>query len=86
MQQDETLKVFEKMFATIGPKWERFVLRVRKAADREDHSVIFIDDFSKVLERYKIVLTPEDKQKLLLVFPARNEGDRQAVNVGRLYD
>ena len=80
------MKIFEKVFRQVGLKWESFISRVQKYADKDDKSVIFIDDFEKILSRYKLELSTIEKDRLIKVFPARDDGSRKAINVTKLYD
>ena len=86
MQQDETLKVFEKVFKQANDRWDKFIKHVRSVADKEDTCSIFMDDFEKVLEKFKVTLSAPEKEKLLLAFPGRVEGTRSRVNIAKLYD
>lgn len=45
-----------------------------------------MDTFEKVLSKYKVDLSKDDKDRLMQAFPGRDEGFRKCINVGKLYD
>jgi hypothetical protein len=55
------MKIFNRFFKHINHKWGKFIKKVKQAADPDDHSQIFIDNFIAVLKSFKIDLSEEDK-------------------------
>jgi hypothetical protein len=89
MEQDQTSKIFRKIFKKVlasGEKWDHIIARLKRSSEREDHSIIFIDIFERVMKSFEIEISSKEKEKLLLAFPAKSEGSRHAINIGRLYD
>jgi vacuolar-type H+-ATPase subunit F/Vma7 len=86
MQQDECSRIFEKIFHQVNTNWERFIKKVRKLADHDDRNLIYMDEFMALLQKYKVEITSEERERLILVFPAREEESRVRLNIGKLYD
>ena len=76
MEQDECGRIFEKIFRQTNGEWERFIAKLKKGSDPEDHNLIFVDSFEKVLKRFRINLPDYDKEKLVQSFPGRSEDGR----------
>lgn len=57
MEQDDNLKIFEKIFRTTNIKWENLTKQLREAAEPDDTNQIFIENFEYVLTKFHIELT-----------------------------
>lgn len=76
MEQDECGRIFEKIFRQANGEWEHFISKLKKGSDPEDPNLIFVENFEKVLKRFRINLPSDDKEKLVQSFPGRSEDGR----------
>ena len=86
MEQDDCIRIYEKIFKEIKSNWEKFIKKIRKLSDPDDQNVIFMDDFMSLLHKYQIDITNEDRERLVQVFPAGEENGRLRFNIAKLYD
>ena len=59
---------------------------MRKTAEKEDESLINLDELEKILLHYGFTLQSQDKSRLLMAFPGRTDGGRVKVNISKLLD
>lgn len=86
MHQDTAIKQFTVIFHKAGKRWPDLVAALKEAAEPDDQAQIFIDDFTKVLAKFGIVLSPEITKNLLGAFPGLSKGEHKRLNISRLYD
>ena len=86
MEQDDCIRIYEKVFKHLKTNWEKFIKKIRKLSDPDDQNVVFMDDFMSLMHRYKVNITTEERERLVQVFPAGEENGRQRFNIGKLYD
>ena len=65
---------------------EYFIIKLKKWSDPENRNLIFVENFEKVLNRFKINLPIEDKEKLIQSLPGLSEDGRYRINLSKLYD
>lgn len=86
MEQDDCIRIYEKVFKHLKTNWEKFIKKIRKLSDPDDQNIVFMDDFMSLMHRYKVDITTEERERLVQVFPAGEENGRQRFNIGKLYD
>ena len=59
---------------------------MRKTAEKEDESLINLDELEKILLHYGFTLQSQDKSRLLMAFPGRTDGGRVKVTISKLLD
>lgn len=52
MQSDISIGLFSSIFERVGEKWPAFVKKLKKVANPEDQSQLFVRDFKKVVRDY----------------------------------
>ena len=52
MQADISIGLFGNIFEAIGEKWTTFIKKLKKIANPEDQSQLFMRDFKKIVREY----------------------------------
>ena len=52
MHQDNSIKLFTKIFNNLGKKWPEFIRELKKNSDVDDESQIYNEDFVKILFKF----------------------------------
>ena len=64
VEQDECLKIYEKLFKRLGARWDKFVGKVRKLADPHDQCVVYMDEFIALATKFKVDLNTDERERL----------------------
>jgi len=78
--------LFSKLMKQIGHKWDHFVRDLKKHADPDDDTQVFLDTFISISSKFGVRLSQVEQDNLLSTYPGRDEGPRKRINLRRLYD
>lgn len=88
MHQDNAINIFTKIFKKVDINWKIFIKDLKLVATPDDQSQIFFQDFLKILDKYGISLSRDEKNSILTSFPGLesiNSEDKR-INIARIYD
>lgn len=71
MHQDESLKLFTKIFKTIGTHWKELIQELKDVSDLDDQSQVYLEDFIKIVEKFKSGLTMAQILSIAKAFPGK---------------
>jgi Ca2+-binding EF-hand superfamily protein len=87
MHQDNSLKLFTKVYKVIGKRWEEFIDELKSNSDIDDQSQLFYVDFVKILRKYGAPISENEMLAIAKAFPGKQGGEKGIrLNVSRLYD
>ena len=70
----------------MGPKWPRFIQKLKSSAEKDDPDQMFVQTFFKICKSYGIEFSDSQRQNLLYSYPGRDEGNMVRVNIYPIYD
>jgi hypothetical protein len=73
MEQDDCVKIFEKLFRLIHKKWDKFIKKLKEHADKDDQTLIYVDEFDALLLKFEVELAQDERERIIKAFPARTE-------------
>lgn len=86
MHADEAIQIFSKMYNQLGPKWAKLIDALKAAADPENQSQIYVEDFLSICKKFGVKLKEDNEQAIIMAFPGE-EGERgPKLNIARIFD
>ena len=64
MRIEEGLLIYNKIFDLIGPNWVEFIRKLKKRANKDDQSQIFVKHFRQICEEFGVNLSKNKVEKL----------------------
>ena len=86
MHQDESIQIYTKMFRQLGKNWAPFMEALKEAADKDDQSQLFFTDFEKIIKKFKIQISKNELNSILLSFPGKEGDQGKRIDITRLFD
>ena len=87
MHQDNSIKLFTKIFNKLGKKWPEFIKELKKNSDVDDESQIYNEDFVKILLKFGADISEKEMKTIGKAFPGKQGGLKGTrLNVSRIYD
>lgn len=86
MHQDASVKMFTRIFTTLGKNWEKFVTDLKNSAEHDDPDQIFLKEFARICKKHKIEISELEKSNLLYSYPGRDDGNHVRINIYPIYD